>query len=87
MTGRFDQKLERIRAGGKPRLLDLFSGCRGFTLGFERAGFEPVGGIDADADAARTYAFNFQCADRGRHEKPESVVLVGGDTALDQVSG
>jgi len=50
------------RSGGKPkyRLIDLFSGAGGFTLGFTRTGrFEPVFSNDFNAWAARTYDTNF----------------------------
>ena len=30
------------------RVLDLFCGCGGLSLGFKRAGFNIVGGIDND---------------------------------------
>ena len=42
----------------KPKLIDLFCGCGGFSLGFEKAGFEVLLGIDIWADALKTFAFN-----------------------------
>lgn len=39
-------------------VLDLFSGCGGFSLGFSRAGFDIVGGIELDPDAERTHSMN-----------------------------
>ena len=39
----------------KPTFIDLFSGCGGMSLGFERAGFQPVLAIDNWADALDTY--------------------------------
>lgn len=86
MTDRIAQKLARIRGGNRPRLLDLFSGCGGFTLGFQRAGFQPVGGLDLDENATRSYAHNFHPDDVGRHLDPEGVEREGGAAALDQVS-
>jgi DNA (cytosine-5)-methyltransferase 1 len=42
------------------RLIDLFSGCGGMTAGFLATGrFEVVLAVEADPDAARTYAENF----------------------------
>jgi DNA (cytosine-5)-methyltransferase 1 len=40
--------------------MDLFAGCGGMTRGFVDSGrFEPVLAVEADADAAATYAANF----------------------------
>jgi DNA (cytosine-5)-methyltransferase 1 len=42
------------------RLIDLFAGCGGMTLGFEATGrFEPVFAAEFDPDAADTYELNF----------------------------
>lgn len=59
MPGIIDYKLERIGRGERPRLLDLFSGCGGLTLGFHRAGCEIVGGVEFDEHASRSHALNF----------------------------
>lgn len=37
------RKLARLQTGAKPRVLDLFAGCGGISIGFESAGFE-IGG-------------------------------------------
>lgn len=52
-------KLARIKSGGKPRVLDLFAGCGGISLGFEAAGFEIAGAVEFDTDAARSHGHNF----------------------------
>lgn len=59
MTASIDYKLERLATGAPPRVLDLFSGCGGLTLGFHRAGCESLGGVELDPDAARSHALNF----------------------------
>lgn len=41
------------------RLLDLFSGCGGMSLGFMRAGFDVVGAFDSWQAACDVYALNF----------------------------
>lgn len=41
-----------------PNIIDLFCGCGGFSLGFERAGFNILLGIDVWKDALTTYAYN-----------------------------
>lgn len=52
-------KLERIRRGGAPRVLELCSGCGGMSLGLKAAGFDLVAHIEMDATAAASYALNF----------------------------
>lgn len=52
-------KLARLQASSKPRVLDLFAGCGGISLGFEAAGFEMRGAVEFDPDAARSHGLNF----------------------------
>lgn len=40
-------------------MLDLFSGCGGISLGFERAGFRISAAVEVDAEAAATHAAAF----------------------------
>ncbi|MCI2415597.1 MAG: DNA cytosine methyltransferase [Candidatus Aramenus sp.] len=49
------------------RVVDLFSGAGGFSLGFRNQGFEISFAIDIDHSAARTYSLNF----------PDTVVIEG----------
>lgn len=49
------------------KVLDLFSGAGGFSLGFKLAGFNIVGAIEEDEWASETFATNFK----------ESKVLIG----------
>ena len=42
----------------KKNVLDLFCGCGGLSLGFKRAGFNIVGGIDFDSDSLLTFNKN-----------------------------
>ncbi|MBP7340266.1 DNA cytosine methyltransferase [Niveispirillum sp.] len=75
------QKLARLRAGGKPRVLDLFAGCGGLSLGFQAAGFALRAAVEFDPDAARSHGLNFHGGDP-RHSlarditqtKPEDLV-------------
>ena len=59
--------------GGKESLncIDLFCGCGGLSLGFEKAGFKVLLGIDAWQDAITTFNYNHKnskgvCADLSR---------------------
>ena len=40
------------------KVLDLFSGCGGLSLGFEAAGFSVVDAVDLDATAIETFELN-----------------------------
>ena len=40
------------------RIIDLFSGCGGMSLGFEMAGYEVAFAVEKDSKAAETYRFN-----------------------------
>lgn len=40
-------------------MLDLFSGCGGFSLGFQSAGFRIAGSVEIDPSARATHAANF----------------------------
>lgn len=64
------------------RVIDLFAGCGGLSLGFEAAGFETVG-FEMKEDAAATYNRNL----KGRcictklevgFEYPEADIVIGG---------
>lgn len=51
-----------------PNFIDLFSGAGGFSLGFEKQGFNCIGAIDNDKYATDTHDYNFKnsksiCAD------------------------
>lgn len=54
-----ERKIERIRRGYVPRVLDLFSGAGGLSLGFHAASFNIVGAIEVDPFAAASHARNF----------------------------
>ncbi|TBW31960.1 DNA cytosine methyltransferase [Siculibacillus lacustris] len=63
-------KIDRLRSEitARPRVLDLFAGCGGLSLGFDAAGFDIVGAMEIDDLAARSHAINFF---RG---EPQSVI-------------
>lgn len=73
----------------KYRLIDLFAGAGGFTLGFTRTGrFEPVFANDFNAYAAKTYNANFgdhcmhgdinDILENQSFRLPEAEIVIGG---------
>lgn len=58
-----ERKIARLRRGGSPRVLDLFAGCGGLSLGFQRAGAAIVAGIELDPLAAASHGRNFHPGD------------------------
>ncbi|MCH9829017.1 MAG: DNA cytosine methyltransferase [Gammaproteobacteria bacterium] len=57
------QKISRLQAGGTPRVLDLFAGCGGISLGFLAAGFAIRGSVEFDPEAAASHGRNFHFGD------------------------
>lgn len=53
------EKISRLQSGGQPRILDLFSGCGGISLGFGAAGFRIAAGIESNPAAVASYGINF----------------------------
>jgi DNA (cytosine-5)-methyltransferase 1 len=53
------RKVDRLRRGAVPRVLDLFAGCGGISLGFQATGCTILGAVEMDAAAARSHALNF----------------------------
>lgn len=79
MTSSFLHKADRLERGERPRLVDLFSGCGGITLGMERAGFRSLAGVEIDEHAARTYAANFHA---GRVGVGHDITAIGPSDIL-----
>lgn len=61
-------KVRRIQTGAAPRVLDLFAGCGGLSLGFNREGFEITAAVENDPLAAQSHAINLFGADKKRAE-------------------
>lgn len=65
-------KIKRLRANSAPRVLDLFAGCGGLSLGFQAAGCEIAAAVEFDADAARSHGLNFHAGD-AEHGKARDI--------------
>jgi DNA (cytosine-5)-methyltransferase 1 len=57
------QKIARVQAGGQPRVLDLFAGCGGLSLGFSAASFSIAAAVEFDPEAAASHGRNFHSSD------------------------
>lgn len=71
-TKAVETKIKRFREGGTLRVLDLFAGCGGLSLGFHAAGFEIRAAVEFDRDAARSHGLNFHPSDL-RHHIPRDI--------------
>lgn len=65
-------KASRLRDGAPPRVLDLFSGCGGLSLGFHAAGARIAAAVEFDPDAARSHGLNFHPGDE-RHARARDI--------------
>src|ERR1700733_11252311 len=73
-------KILRLKKKQPARVLDLFAGCGGFSLGFAAAGFDIVGALEIDPLAAQSHALNF-CTNASpmnseEHAKPRDITKV-----------
>lgn len=67
---------------GERKMIDLFAGAGGMTLGFVRAGFDPIFAVEIDEAAARTYKANF-----GSHVHDGPIELVDTYPEADLIIG
>lgn len=70
------RKLRRLADGQPPRVLDMFAGAGGISLGFQRVGFRIDGALEIDELAARTHATNFHGSDPEQlelHSRPRDM--------------
>lgn len=65
--------MSRLQAGVPLRVIDLFAGCGGVSLGFQLAGFSVAAGLERDEVRARTYATNFHPDAIGLHGRARDV--------------
>lgn len=54
------RKMDRSRTRYRPKVLDLFCGAGGLSVGFEAAGYQVIGGIDNSDVAVKTFRANLR---------------------------
>jgi len=83
-------KLRRIKRKHRPRVLDLFAGCGGFSLGFLSAGFRVVGAVESDPLAVKSHALNFCNIFNTRqfelHSKPRDITELEPEELVGELS-
>jgi DNA (cytosine-5)-methyltransferase 1 len=86
-----DAKIRRLAThlDERPRVLDLFAGCGGLSLGFEAAGFEITAAMEIDELAALTHARSF-CRSQDAevlqlHAKPRDITAVDPDEIVSEL--
>ena len=76
----------------KLKVIDLFCGAGGLSLGFENAGFDILLGIDNDAKALETFELNHKgaksiCGDITQITYKENIKPIIGDANIDVIIG
>ena len=79
------KKWDRLQEGHAPRVLDLFSGAGGFSLGFHQAGCEIIAGVELDEDAAATHDLNFAHG-AGAHAGPVDITKTSAEALMSRLS-
>lgn len=77
-------RLNRLSQGGRLRVLDIFSGCGGLSLGFHANGFEIAGAVEFDKDAAASHGANFHPGD-ARHARPRDITKLTPQALADEL--
>lgn len=84
-----EKKIARLRRGKAPRVLDLFAGCGGISLGFHAAGCDIAAAVELDPLAARTHATNFHHgvdeAAFEKHAAARDIVATEPDQLVDEL--
>jgi DNA (cytosine-5)-methyltransferase 1 len=78
------QKISRIGFGGRPRVLDVFGGCGGLSLGFDAAGFKISASVEIDPDAAASHGRNFHFGDE-KHSKARDITKLTPEALAEEL--
>jgi DNA (cytosine-5)-methyltransferase 1 len=94
MTKKTDKsaRLVQTASGRNHRLIDLFCGCGGFSLGMERAGFRVLAAIDFNAEAIATFHRNLLHVPHALQKdltkfRPQELAKLIGTDSVDVIVG
>lgn len=90
---------QQIELPEKPTYIDLFCGAGGFSLGFNKAGFENIFSVDIEKNFCKTYKANFRnhnliekdiskltdCEIKQLTDNKKVAVIIGGPLVKDSV--
>jgi DNA (cytosine-5)-methyltransferase 1 len=89
MPSSIARKIDRLVGNrtARPRVLDLFAGCGGMSLGFQAAGCDIVAAMEIDELAARSHAINF-CKSMPddqleHHAKPRDITKIDPEELIE----
>lgn len=77
--------MARIALGGRSRVLDLFAGCGGLSLGFDAADFEIAAAVELDPDAAASHGRNFHGGDP-LHSKARNITELTPEALAEELA-
>jgi DNA (cytosine-5)-methyltransferase 1 len=78
------RKIRRFKGGQPLRVLDVFAGCGGLSLGFQAAGCVISGAVECDVDAARSHAMNFHSGQE-EHARPRDITKITPHVLADEL--
>jgi len=84
------KKIKRLAADHqyRPRVLDLFAGCGGLSLGFNAAGYDIIAAMEIDEHASQSHAMNFcrgqSQAEIERHAKSRDIVAIDPECLVEE---
>jgi DNA (cytosine-5)-methyltransferase 1 len=81
------RKLDRLADGEPLRILDLFAGCGGISLGFHAAGCRIDAAVEIDERAAATHALNFHGGSdvQAIHGKSRDITKLQPDNLVEEL--
>lgn len=84
-THTVQQKIARLRTGAAPRVLDLFAGCGGISLGFSAAGFSIAAAVEFDPEAAASHGRNFHDGDAA-HSRARDITKTSPEELVSELN-